>query len=209
LNIEQLVPFILTICIWSLLYKENPFYRLVEHMFIGTAMGYAIVINIRNINTVTVSQIIAGNYIYILAFPLGLMVYSRFFPKSIRWLNRIPVSMAVGTSIGLSLRSTPDVYIFQQLKAQFLPLFGSGAALTDFSNIMLFVSFLFTAVYFIYTVFPSKTSLAGRGFNTAMEIGKNMLMLQFGVQFGNTVVQRAAMLIPRMQFILFDFLGLV
>ena len=34
----------LTFCIFSFLYKDNPFYKFAEHLFVGLAAGYGLVI---------------------------------------------------------------------------------------------------------------------------------------------------------------------
>ena len=36
----------LTLCIYSFLYRDNPFYRFAEHLFVGISVGYGIVIAI-------------------------------------------------------------------------------------------------------------------------------------------------------------------
>ncbi|MCK4422422.1 hypothetical protein KAW48_11585, partial [candidate division WOR-3 bacterium] len=35
---------LLTLMIYSFLYKDNPFYRLAEHIFMGLSLGYTLVI---------------------------------------------------------------------------------------------------------------------------------------------------------------------
>jgi hypothetical protein len=35
----------LTLCIFSFLYRDNPFYRFAEHLFVGVSAGYYIVLN--------------------------------------------------------------------------------------------------------------------------------------------------------------------
>ena len=35
----------LTLCIFSFLYRDNPFYRFAEHLFVGVSAGYYIILN--------------------------------------------------------------------------------------------------------------------------------------------------------------------
>ena len=37
---------VLTLCIYSFLYRDNPFYRFAEHLLVGMSVGYIIVITI-------------------------------------------------------------------------------------------------------------------------------------------------------------------
>jgi len=35
----------LTLCVFSFLYKDNPFYKFAEHLFVGVSAGYYIALN--------------------------------------------------------------------------------------------------------------------------------------------------------------------
>src|SRR5207247_5918093 len=35
----------LTLCVFSFLYKDNPFYKFAEHLFVGVSAGYYIILN--------------------------------------------------------------------------------------------------------------------------------------------------------------------
>ena len=37
--IETWIAAFLTLCVFSFLYRENPFYRFAEHLFVGSAAG--------------------------------------------------------------------------------------------------------------------------------------------------------------------------
>lgn len=195
-----LVPVLLTIGIYTLLAKENPIYRFIEHLFVGTTMGYTLVVAIRTINTMGVAQLTAGNFLYILSFIFGILIFARFFGGSYSWLNRYPVAMLVGTAIGVTFRGLPEQTFLSQLRATFLPLAVTTNAFTSFNNIVLFVSFFFAIMYFTFTIVrPGKVG-------QLPNVGRYFLMLYFGAMYGNVIIQRAAMFIPRIQFLILDFL---
>jgi len=193
---------LLTVAIYTLLWKENPVYRFVEHLFVGTTMGYFIVMAVRSINSVGVTEITNGNYIYVLSFVLGAMLYARFLGKQFVWMNRYPVSVMVGSTIGLSLRGTPQTIFIGQLSATLKPLIGSGSLMTDFNNIVIFFSFLFSLLYFIFT-FEMHRQAKG-----VSKMGRYFMMIYFGALYGNVIIHRSSLLIARMQFLLFDLLQL-
>jgi hypothetical protein len=202
MNINLLVAALLTIGIYTLLFRENPIYRFIEHLFVGTAMGYSLVVAYRNIKSVGVDQITKGNYIYILPMILGIMMYSRYFGRNYRWMNRIPVSLLLGSSIGITLRGIPEVSFFRQLQATFAPIVGSGSIMGDFNNIIIIISFFFTLLYFTFTIkMPGKTGIT-------LKLGRYFLMVYMGSLYGNVIIHRASLLISRFQFILFDLLQL-
>lgn len=207
MNFALIVPAILTLAIYSILYKETPVYRFVEHLFIGTTLGYAIVVNIRTINNSAVQQIVQGNYVYIIAIILGLLMYSRYFPKDYDWLNRIPLSLVVGSTIGVSIRGIPETNIHRQLQATYKPLFGSGSLFTDANNIILIASFVFSLLYFTYTLTKTTSESQTGAMNKVINFGRFFLMVYFGALFGNVIIHRASLFISRMQFFVFDFFG--
>lgn len=206
MDLSLIVPALLTLGIFSILYKETPVYRFVEHLFIGTTLGYAIVVNIRSLNQTAVQQILAGNYIYVIAILAGLMMYSRYFGSTYRWLNRIPTAVVIGCTIGLALRGIPESNINRQLQATYQPLFASGDAMTLFNNIILFASFFFALLYFTYTLSKSTGSKSGT-VDRVITFGRYFLMVYFGALFGNVIIHRASLFISRMQFYVFDFFG--
>ena len=42
------VSALLTLAIYSFLYKDNPFYKLAEHIFVGVSTGYLLVVAVIN-----------------------------------------------------------------------------------------------------------------------------------------------------------------
>ena len=50
----------LTLCIFSILHKENPFYRLAEHLYVGLAAGQAIAMGWLNVKNMSVTPLKIG-----------------------------------------------------------------------------------------------------------------------------------------------------
>ena len=195
-----IVPVLLTIGIYTLLVKENKIYRFIEHLFVGTTMGYTLVVASRTINTTGIAQVTAGNYYYLFAFILGILIFARFFGQRYSWLNRYPVALLVGAGTGVTFRGLPEQTFLSQLRATFLPLIGSSNPMTSLNNIVIFLSFFFALLYFTFTI--TRPGTVGKIPN----IGRYFLMLYFGALYGNVIIQRAAMFIPRIQFLILDFL---
>ena len=87
---------LLTLMIFSFLYKDNPFYKFAEHLFVGVANGYYIVFYWQNALMPNLFEPLgAGNLVYLVPLLLGLMYFARFIPK-IGWLVRIPIGFMIG-----------------------------------------------------------------------------------------------------------------
>jgi len=198
------VAAILTLCIYSFLYRENPFYRFAEHLLVGVSAGYGMAIVWHNsfIAKVWDPLVIHHQWWVILPLLIGVLVLAIFIPKY-NWLIRIPIAFWVGSSAGISVPLAFQTDIFRQMQ---------GAILTpgDFPNfwmgisaVVAFIGVVATLTYFYFSKehkgFIGKTARAGIIF----------IMIAFGASFGYTVMARVSLLVGRVQFLLHDWLGLV
>jgi hypothetical protein len=187
----------LTLCIFSFLYKDNPFYRLAERVFIGASLGYTIGIVYHNVLVTKLWVPVIHNDQYRLIIPmcLGLLYFSRFFPKQ-SWLSRWPMAFAIGTGSGLAFPLTMQANIFKQLQGTMLTTF-------TFSSVVLLIGVVTTLVYFYFST--EHKGVVGK----IAGVGIWFIMLSFGASFGYTVMARVSLLIGRFQFLLHDWLGVI
>lgn len=192
----------LTLCIFSFLYKDNPFYRFAERLFIGASIGFTIALTWHNvlIPKLWLPLIRQHEYRLILPMCLGLLFFSRFFPKH-AWLSRWPMAFTIGAGSGLGFPLVMQANIFKQLQGTML----TKEAITShlFSSIVLLVGVVTTLIYFYFS-----TEHKGAIGRTA-RIGIWFMMLSFGAGFGYTVMARISLLIGRFQFLLYDCLGVI
>src|SRR3954469_13067769 len=98
---------IATIGLYSVLYRENKFYRFWEHVFLGLAVGYAIVaLWTETLKETWWDKMVGsvptggepgnpGYWAYALLLPIGLMGYFVFSKKN-NWISRIPIGIILG-----------------------------------------------------------------------------------------------------------------
>jgi len=112
---KLLIGVLLTLGLYSVLYRENKFYRMVEHIYIGLAVGFAMVA----LWTETLEASfwkplmgtaakegapgVPGFFLYALLIPVGLMGYM-VFSKKHNWMSRIPIGVILGFSGGQQLQ---------------------------------------------------------------------------------------------------------
>jgi hypothetical protein len=195
-----------TLAIYSFLYKENPVYRLAEHLVVGISLGYTMVLIYNSVILPKLLEpIFAGNHL-ILIIPglLGLLYITRFIP-SIAWLSRYPIAFIMGTAMGVAFPLTMKAYVLRQLEAAMVPLYSSGMPWYEvFGNIVMIFGTLAALIYFFFSK-PHK----GLFFGTGSKIGIWVIMLGFGATFGFTVMGRISLLIGRIQYLLGDWLHLI
>lgn len=197
---------IFTLAMYSFLYKENPLYRLGEHLVVGISTGYYIVLTYTQVLKPRLIDPIVQENSFILIVPalLGLLYVTRFFPK-IAWLSRYPMAFIMGTSMGVGFPLSMKASVLRQLEATILPLYEAGMPWQNvLGNIVLVLGTLAALIYFFFSK-PHK----GPFFGTGSRIGIWVIMIGFGATFGFTVMGRISLLIGRIQFLLSNWLGLI
>lgn len=203
----------LTLSILSFLYKDNPFYKFAEHLFVGVSAAYGIVTAIN----MAVWPALRDSWAFPGAAKLGLIfsiilgilylfrleITSTALPN-LRWLARYPIAFTVGVWTGISIIQSIHSYFFPQLQATFLPLFKiRGASPLDILNNWLIV--IVVVFVFLYFFFSAKYSGRNRWI---LRTGITFLMVAFGAMFGYTVMARLSLLIGRVYFLLYDWIRL-
>lgn len=194
---ETLVAAVFTLAIFSFLYRENPIYRVAEHILVGISVGYYLVILVEEtiLSKVVNPLFYDGRMLSLIPAILGIMMFSRLSRKS-GWLARIPLAVLIGAGAGVSIPAMLQARILKQMSASMLPLNSIGA-------VVMLVGVISTLAYFYFS--REKSGL----FGGVARVGTYFLMVFFGATFGYTVMSRVTLLIGRMEFLMSDFLGLV
>jgi hypothetical protein len=207
----------LTLCIFSFLYRENPFYRFAEHLFVGVSAGYYIVLNFWTVLVANLwDPLVAafhgpqgapfsahlGDYRGFLLLPalLGLLLFSRFLPRY-AWLARWSLALIIGVYAGLKTTGFAQGDFVAQVHGSIQPLWTGhwGSSISA----VIFTIGLVSSLLFFYFSREHKGALGA-----ASRVGVFFLMVSFGAGYGYTVMSRISLLIGRFQFLLFDWLGL-
>ncbi len=208
----------LTLFIFSFLYKDNPFYRFAEHLFVGVSAGYYIVLNVWTVLVANVWDPLAlafqggqgsplaarlGDYRAFLLLPtlLGLLLFSRFSRRA-GWLSRWPLALIIGVYAGLKTTGFAQGDFVEQVRGSIQPLWVAhhlGASI----NAWVFTLGLVASLLFFFFSREHRGALG-----VASRVGVYFLMVSFGAGYGYTVMSRISLLIGRFQFLLFDWLGL-
>jgi len=199
---------LLSLAVFSFLYKDNPFYRFAEHLFIGVANGYAVTFYYHNILVPTLFDPLfrQGKLLYIIPFIIGILYFTRFIPR-ISWLVRIPIGITIGYYVGASIPATTQAFIIKQIQ-------GTVLTSTNFQawnagswgivwSVIVFIGVFCSLSYFYF----SKEHKGVLGVTS--RIGILFVMIGFGAAFGYTVMARISLLIGRLQFLLGDWLGII
>ncbi|MEO0078029.1 MAG: hypothetical protein ABIK86_03410 [candidate division WOR-3 bacterium] len=194
----------LTIAILSFLYKENPLYRIAEHLYVGISAGFAIIyvwsFDVYPMLIQAFERHLAeGNraeaLVLIVPAVLGLMMLMRSIPR-LSWVSRWPMSFTIGIGAGLGLVATVQGYLLPQVTDTLRPL-------VTVNNAVLYVGVISTLLYFYF----SKEHRGALG--AISRVGIVFIMVAFGANFGYTVMARISLLIGRFYFLFHDWLHII
>ena len=200
MDISTIIAGLLTLIIFSFLYKDNPFYKMAESLLIGVSIGYVLVITWSNTLMDMLFEPLFNNAELTLVIPLilGLFMLGRFSNKTVAF-SRIPIAVMIGSGAGIAIPTMLYNRTIKQLSASVMPIFTEGGGL-NISGIIVIVGLLATLSYFYF-------SREHKGkFGAFAKLGTYFLMIFFGTTFGYTVMSRMSTFIGRMEFLLSDFL---
>lgn len=221
---------LLTLGILSFLYKDNPFYKLSESIFLGISAGYWFVslyyqsllpklfdnlgitkmVGASKTDGALQSLFVHGrwdpNLWYLVAGALGIMMLLRLIPKA-GWISRWPLAFVVGTTAGLYFTRYLASNAFSQINATLkgFVVFGQPGFFgwANLNNLILLIGVVSGLTYFYF-------SKEHKGFvGGTAKVGIYFLMVTFGASFGYTVMSRMSLLIGRLDFIYGAWLGLL
>lgn len=195
-----------TFSIFSFLYKDNPFYKFAEQVFVGMSAAYWLVylfysIMLPNLFTKLFTDF-GANVILLIPAALGIMMLLRLIPKA-QWVSRYPIAIMIGTSAGISMVRYAKSDLLSQISATMINPFAGGSFSSVVGNFLLIIGTI-CGVYFFY--FSKKQE----GISAVpSKLGIWFLMISFGASFGYTVMARISLLIGRLEFLLKDWLHLI
>jgi len=217
----------LTLCILSFLYRDNPFYRFGEHLFVGVSNGYLVSFMFHRVIMPVMIVPLGGafrsagesglswglfnplapqNFLLIVPGLIGCLYFARFI-RGAEWLVRIPIGIFMGYYTGLSVPAQFEGVVFPQMQSTLVTradFAGSGgSAMGGFWSLVVLLGVIGTLCYFFF-------SREHKGiWKLGAKTGIVFVMVGFGASFGFTVMARVSLAIGRFLFLLRDWLGII
>lgn len=209
---------ILTLAIYSFLYRDNPIYRFSESLLIGISVGFLLVTTFDTTLLPKAFEPVGKGFIGIsesgginsfaifiwilIPVVLGFLMFTRFVPKY-AWMSRVALALYIGFGAGASIPANMQSYILRQIDATIRPFLNIDSFWSLVNALIVLVGLISTLFYFFF----SKEQKGA--FGKITRLGTFYLMIFFGATFGYTVMARISLLIGRLTFLLKDWLGLI
>lgn len=210
---------LLSLCVFSFLFKDNILFKLTEAIFVGVSVGYGIVLAwnaglhpkvvvpfMEFIRTYHAKGLVDKCWaLYMLiSLGIGVLYLSRFSSRQ-AWLSRFPMAYLMGIGIGMGMPLTIQSFIFEQMRATLIPIVvktnGAINWVASLGNVALLVGVFSVLYYFFFSV--KKSDVVSQ---TVSRVGIAYLMLGFGASFALTVMARISLLSARVQFLKDDWI---
>ncbi len=206
---------LLTIAIMSFLFGDNPLYKFVEHIFVGTSAAFGVIFIFNQAIWPFIQDALISPYVFIkimtlIAVLFGLLTWFRleimgYVAPNLYWIARFPIAFVTGIGTGIALVADIQGYIFPQTTATFLPLITPEANLIYIVSTLVLVVGVISSLYYFY--FSSEQK--GIAQRSLIKIGIIIIMITFGASFGFTIMGRISLLIGRIYFLLSDWLNII
>ena len=189
------------ILIWGIysfpLYKENPYFKLTVHTFVGAAMAMLLITVIKIIISGVALPLVQGNLSVVPIIFFAALLYTRFSKKYV-WISRWPVAIVTGIGLGVSLRAHAHTDVVSQTIALIKPLWTPTNWITGFNTIVILIGSIATIAYFTFTI----KSMQKGSLSRLSQVGRLFIMFTLGAYFGNTTLARFSLLLERIEFTL-------
>jgi hypothetical protein len=194
------VAVFLTLGIFSYLYKDNPFYKIAEHVFVGVSAGYWMTMafwtqvqpNLFGRLWPIPEGEISG---FLMKAWYGIYNIFGFVSSKLSWLARLGIAYTVGMAAGLRAYAFLNSNVLGQIKGSAvsfvdMPWF-SLTGVSVFNNLIILVGTITGLLYFYFSKEHSGH------FGKVTRVGIYFLMISFGASFGFAVMGRISLLIGR------------
>lgn len=194
--------------IYSYLFKENPIFRVCEHLYLGLSLAHLAVMGWTNVRDLGVIPLQNGEWAALIPVVLGALLFARFIPK-LGWLSRYSLAYLVGVAAAVTITGVIDAGIISQVRGAIIPITDLNSAFTLLANV--------TAISVFFFIVGSRgengSVLGNKLFQNTIEksalVGRFVLMVSFGAVFGTTVMARLGLFIPRLKFLFGDWIHLI
>lgn len=201
-TLGTLVASFFILSVLSMLWKDNPVFRIGQQAVIGAATAHYIVLNFTSVYKNALTPMMGGNLLLIIPLFLGLLMYTRL-KKEISWLARYPTAVLVGVGTGVMIAGTLRGQIIDQIKNTIVDILNAPASggLTVFNTVLILIGTITAVTFFTYTQkHATEKGLTLLGWSA--KIGRIFLMISLGANWSGELVWYLTQLIGRLTYLI-------
>lgn len=197
---------VLTLGVFSFLYRDNPFFCFIEHLLVGLSTGYMFCIYFKGVFWPELIMPLwndgfgANAHLWV---PVVLcFLWACKYVDQAKDLYRLALAFWISVDVGLQIPTLMESDIIAQLRGT-LDISLSGGWDIAIGNTVLVAGTLAALTYFYFS--KAHEGIVG----VSAKAGTWILMVGFGATFSYTILSRVNLLIGRFLFLFRDWLGIV
>lgn len=203
--LSGLIGVILTLLVLSRLFGDNPAFRIVQYLFIGSSLGYALVVLYHQVLRPGLFGLLAslndpfGFSVQLIPWLIGLLLLARITGRqAVSWLANLPLAILFGVGTALAVGGALLGTLVPQMLATVQPMGTTPLELAG--AVLLVLGVICTLCYFYFTV--PRTTPVGRVVALGAVVGRWLLMIAFGFFLAGGLITYLTALNGRLEFIL-------
>ena len=207
--ITGVIVIALTLLVFSRVFGDNPAFRAVQYLFVGSSLGYAFLVVYFQVLRPTVLSLLAGdnNMVFtslrLVPFVLGVLLLPRILGRqSASWLANIPLALLFGVATAIAFGGALVGTLLPQIADTIILQDGPGGIA---SSLLVALVVILTLSSFFFTRSGKSND---RLLNGAARVGRWLLMITFGFFFAGAVTTYLVALNDRLNFIVSWFRAL-
>lgn len=209
-NPQVWVNALVTLSVYSMLFKENQFQKIAEHIMVGMGVAHSIVVGFNNVEAMAWKPLTTrGEWWMAVPIILGLLLWTRW-SKQWAYLSRASLGFLMGVGGAVALRGAVSADLFGQL----LPILRLDPTVP--SNWVMILGVFGTITQFLFVVTASRPG-APYGYGAlgstlrwvGTYLGQSTIMMALGAAYAFTIMGRVSVVIGRFNFLFRDWLYLI
>lgn len=205
---------ILSLLVFSYLLGDTPLFRIAQAIFVGVAVGYAVIVAVY---LILVPRLVAPlmlnpntNWHLFVPLVLGILLLLKLRAS---WapVGNLSLAFLFGVGGALAIGGALSGALLPQLEATVVSLAPSEGVATLVGNAILVIGTIGAFLSFRFATAPRRTATraldaVGRGWGY---VGRWFVLISFGAIFASTAASRVSILIGRVYYLLHDWLQVV
>ena len=197
----------MTICSFSLLYGDNPLFRIGEYTYTATVVAHSVVTGMQTLRSRFLPLFTGANPLLIVPLILGIMSIFVVW-KKYAWIASFPIAVLIGVGTGLSLRALMLTDIIGNMNAVVseTALIFVGPPVNQLGYFIRVIFTLAGVVYLLFTVFIRGPVSKPVGY--IRTFGKYVFLSYLGLSVGNAIMQHSGLATSALSRLITQWLGL-
>ena len=198
---------LMTIFSFSLLYGDNPLFRIGEYTYTATVVAHSVITGISTLKSRFLPLFLGEKPLLIIPLILGLMSIFVVWRKY-AYLASIPIAILIGVGTGLSIRALIATEILSNIRAVITEagLIFVGPPVSQLGYLIRVVFTISGVFYLLFTVFHR--GALSKPLSYIRNFGKYVFLSYLGLSVGNAIMQHSGLATSALNRLFKQWLGL-